>query len=60
MKSKDNPNIRDVGRVPIPRWMHNGFPQFEAVPDGLSSTKTLGSDFLTNCGMVAVPNFPWV
>jgi len=39
-------------------WMQNDLPQFEPFIDCLSSTKTLGSAFLENCGLV-VPNFLW-
>ena len=39
-------------------WMQNDLPQFEPVLDHLFSTKTLGSQFLENCGLV-VPNFLW-
>ena len=39
--------------------MQNDLPQFEPVLDRLFSSKTLGSDFLKNCGLV-VSNFLWV
>ena len=37
-------------------WMQNDLPQFDPVHDCLSSTKTIGFDFLENCGLV-VPVF---
>ena len=40
-------------------WMQNDLPQFDSVLDCLFSSKTLGFDFLENCGPV-VPNFLWV
>ena len=39
--------------------MQNDLPLVEPVHNRLFSTKTLGSDFLENCGR-AVPNFLWV
>ena len=47
------------GRESTLHWMQNDLPLFEPVLDCLSSTKTLGPDFLEICGLV-VPNFLWV
>ena len=38
--------------------MQNDLRQFEPVLDCLSSTETIGSDFLQNCELF-VPNFVW-
>ena len=48
-----------TGQFGIMASPQNGLPQFEPVLDRLFPTKTLGSDFPENCGLV-VPNFLWI
>ena len=52
------PKLQDGGESTL-QWMQNHLPHFEPVLVWQSSTKTLGSNFLENCGLVVSNVLPF-